>query len=458
MVLLSEPEQTRRKGTPDHETGVAQPEIRIFDTGANHTVRDIRYPGEFGSAQKAVASLDGKRAFVMNGHKIYVWTNLDGDKIAEIDPAHEVYGADVLATDSDGRHLAIVSGEGNRLRIEIWDVDSRSKIASKEIELENEVHSLEIEPHFVPDSSRLIIKISESFDREVALYFDWTSAQIVRLDAPDRGKIIIGATASKVLILPSTELQRKGHEDTRLFDTRTGALIGKLSGPEAINDAWLSPDDSRVVTNSNEHFQIWDAVKGGLLESFEGLKGDNVHSVAFSPAGKAVAIGFSSGAVRIWTGVAGAPLQQPVSGSATSGMRVRSLASLMDGIQAMAFSPDGLKLAYFDRNGVRVWDIPTGDAIASLALNNIGEINFSPDGRYLAMRDYSTWTVRPMFAATGDLIKLARARVPRCLSETERQDYFLDPEPPAWCVEMAKWPYQTPKWRDWLSSKRANPN
>jgi hypothetical protein len=30
------------------------------------------------------------------------------------------------------------------------------------------------------------------------------------------------------------------------------------------------------------------------------------------------------------------------------------------------------------------------------------------------------------------------------------------PEPPAWCIEMEKWPYDTQDWKDWLQFKRAH--
>ena len=54
-----------------------------------------------------------------------------------------------------------------------------------------------------------------------------------------------------------------------------------------------------------------------------------------------------------------------------------------------------------------------------------------------------------VFPNCGDLKKLLDA---------ERKVFFLPPEPPAWCVEMAKWPYGTPAWKQWLADKRAGRN
>ena len=54
-----------------------------------------------------------------------------------------------------------------------------------------------------------------------------------------------------------------------------------------------------------------------------------------------------------------------------------------------------------------------------------------------------------------DLIDQAKDLVARCLTREQRIQAFLDPEPPAWCVEKEKWPYQTQEWKDWLKYKRA---
>ena len=49
----------------------------------------------------------------------------------------------------------------------------------------------------------------------------------------------------------------------------------------------------------------------------------------------------------------------------------------------------------------------------------------------------------------------AKAVAPRCLSQAMRKQFFLPPEPPAWCIEMEKWPYHTTAWKQWLTDKKA---
>jgi hypothetical protein len=60
-------------------------------------------------------------------------------------------------------------------------------------------------------------------------------------------------------------------------------------------------------------------------------------------------------------------------------------------------------------------------------------------------------------AATSEArVEFARAHLPRCLTHEQREKAFLAPEPPAWCIEMAKWPYQSQDWKDWLEFTTAN--
>jgi len=53
-------------------------------------------------------------------------------------------------------------------------------------------------------------------------------------------------------------------------------------------------------------------------------------------------------------------------------------------------------------------------------------------------------------ASAPDLAAIA------CMTQEQRVAAFLNPDPPIWCIEMEKWPYQTQEWKSWLRNKRAN--
>jgi hypothetical protein len=76
---------------------------------------------------------------------------------------------------------------------------------------------------------------------------------------------------------------------------------------------------------------------------------------------------------------------------------------------------------------------------------------FSPDGQRIVTassdRTARLWMIS---ATTRDLVAHAKAIVPRCLTTAQLVSFFLPKEPPAWCIEMEKWPYHTRAWKDWL--------
>jgi hypothetical protein len=85
---------------------------------------------------------------------------------------------------------------------------------------------------------------------------------------------------------------------------------------------------------------------------------------------------------------------------------------------------------------------------------------FSPDNkRVVTASSDGTARLWGVFADTQKLISAAKMVAPRCLTAEQREaSFFLPAEPPAWCIEMAKWPYQTAAWREWLADERAGKN
>jgi len=81
---------------------------------------------------------------------------------------------------------------------------------------------------------------------------------------------------------------------------------------------------------------------------------------------------------------------------------------------------------------------------------------FSPDGARIVTASWDkTARLWQIFPNTQEFVSEAKEAAPRCLTVAQRRSFFLDPEPPAWCIEMEKWPYHTPAWKQWLADRRA---
>jgi WD40 repeat protein len=132
-------------------------------------------------------------------------------------------------------------------------------------------------------------------------------------------------------------------------------------------------------------------------------------------------------------------------------------------VVSATFSPDGKRIvtASWD-NTARLWDADTGKQIGEPLTghtNFVLSAAFSPDGKRIVTTSFDqTARLWEISVNTQDLVSHAKAAIPRCLTAAQRNEFFLPPEPPLWCIELEKWPYHTDAWKRWLSEIRAGKN
>lgn len=195
-----------------------------------------------------------------------------------------------------------------------------------------------------------------------------------------------------------------GRGSAKLWDVKTGELLAELTIQgktdqlyiQAFSDIAFNPDGTLLAAiNADGDVQLWDVISRKEVGMTTGVSGEG-SGVAFSPDGKLLAAsGAASGytntipELRLWVVDTG------------------ELVFKLDGHNAAAgkvkFSPDGKILAstsFYDSDGtVMLWDVGTGEVLATIDVPGASDVAFSPNGTLLATAGWADgirlWEVPP---------------------------------------------------------------
>ncbi|HEY7158441.1 MAG TPA: WD40 repeat domain-containing protein [Gemmataceae bacterium] len=136
----------------------------------------------------------------------------------------------------------------------------------------------------------------------------------------------------------------------------------------------FSPDGKTLLAGAwDGSIRLWDVATGKELRQYAGHKGW-VRSVAFAPDGKTFASGGKDKVIRLW--------------ETATGKEFRRLEGHQSWIEYLIFSPDGKTLASRDTGRtIRLWEVATGREsrrIVSQLQGARGSLAFSRDGIFLA--------------------------------------------------------------------------
>ena len=154
----------------------------------------------------------------------------------------------------------------------------------------------------------------------------------------------------------------------------------------------VSSDGTRIASGHSSNVQLWDGAAGGQLMVLEG-HGNRVNALAFSRDGKTLASGGDDGTIRLW--------------DISSGRTVKALDRAPERWRALAFSPDGKTLAAggYD-HGLVLWDTITWGVRLHIPEDDgqgVDSLAFTRDGRRLAFA--LGLAARIIDAQTGELVR-----------------------------------------------------
>jgi RNA polymerase sigma factor (sigma-70 family) len=201
----------------------------------------------------------------------------------------------------------------------------------------------------------------------------------------------------KTLATGSGETAEKSGE-LGLWDVPSGRLRVKVTTDRAIHRVAFAPDGQNLATAELDSTVNLRDIRTGEVGVRFNLPGQEAGALAFSPDGKALALGGGDKVVRV--------MRLPILKEA------KPIVTLLgEGkISFVAFSPDGKLLATADRGNTRIWDAATGKMIRILAgADGASEsLAISPDGRSLAATGADN-KVRLWDLATGKELAIFKA-------------------------------------------------
>jgi tRNA A-37 threonylcarbamoyl transferase component Bud32 len=170
----------------------------------------------------------------------------------------------------------------------------------------------------------------------------------------------------------------------RVWDADTGHLVRTLLHMRPIAAIVFSPDGQRLASADGDQtvqtVHFWDVEKGQEVRAFEKREGTLVHHVTFSPDGKLLAAASADNkTVRVL--------------DVETGQELFALKEHTSEVRALAFSPDGQRLARAWGDAVRVVDAKTGQELLAPKgrPQKVSVLAFSPDGKRLAVAFDEVW-------------------------------------------------------------------
>ncbi len=189
----------------------------------------------------------------------------------------------------------------------------------------------------------------------------------------------------------------RGGSTVELWDRETGQRLPTLHGTE--NVVWglaFSPDGTELALGgTNPQVEVRDAHTGAVRWSKHDPTLPQAMSIAFSPDGKVLAVGFGQYSQQ-------EAFQVKVY-EVETGRETAAFPGPRGGVNDLAFHPDGRHLAVAGAEVVEVWDVGAPKRVRELRGHSkwVYGVAYSPDGKWLATGGWDR-TIKLRDAATGE--------------------------------------------------------
>lgn len=242
--------------------------------------------------------------------------------------------------------------------VAVWDAATGSRLISID-----PIEPIFLIADFSPDGRRFIIQHAEF----ASVWDTTTGAPVFKLPnvASQWGnpRVQYSPEGSRIL----TASGDKDHNGFRIWDSASGQLIASLAEDRLAQQPTFSPDGKHVAFGGGEGLSILDLATGAQV-LWKPTPPYNPGRFEYSPDGKRIILTDDVSTVPVIDASSGA---------------VVSRFSGHDYVIAVAFTPDGRRIATSDSSYVRIWDADSRKLLARFRSSYVDRITFAPDGEHL---------------------------------------------------------------------------
>jgi len=338
-------------------------------------------------------------------HTVRVW-----ESTGEAEPqvlGHLGIATGAVAVDAAGRVAVSGSGDG---RLTVWNLDRVDAPDSPVTLMQHDPDFGLCDLAIVSDGHMAVSRGGDGIIRK------WDLARLVESGVlRDRRTFVSGRPGPVLALLPDRAIDASFDRERRIqvlrvWDLASGALLGKIDGPDPRINCLAATSDGNVVAGLNDGWLAVFDITGSTCTTVDSPHRSSVDDIAVSPDGHRVLSASSDGSVGVWN--AGDWSLDRTLGS-RAGPGVTAIAPAPDSRHAVAGHQDGT---------VVLWDLDEGAAVLRAAMHRdeVTSVSVLPDGHTLVStsRDHSVratqlWHAdRPSAAFTADSPMLRAAVTP----------------------------------------------
>ena len=336
------------------------------------------FSSDRGIGRLVAFSPNGKTIASAAGKAIILWDIVTKQELVRMESEDTI---DTLSVSHDG---SLIAGAGRDGLVKVWDVNTGQ--LKNTFRHASRVNSIA----FSPTEN---ILASGAGDRTVKLWKAIPGTEILTIRRTEVISVVAFSPDGKTLAW----IEASPPDTVHLWDVTTQSIIALYEDPTVfnMNSIAFSPDGKTFVTVDAQYdiVKVWDINTGNTID----LGHIGLSPISFSPDSTMLATGGTRG-VKLWDVNTGRDIANiPVKPSSD--------------VRLVSFSPDGRALAYrvSGEKFTRLWDVPTQTQTGIIENPSVEYWAFSPDGKIVASaagRIITLWDVvtgQPIATLEGPL-------------------------------------------------------